>query len=408
MQKDCEDILFPEEIIPWDEVLKLAVVLLIPYRFQAKGIECLPGGLISFRQFPGAPISWLPCDPRENDWQFINEHLPELPSLEFPVPLGVANEFIDKFITLKDSPNFTPRFLTGIDLRDDMIKRESRLLEETEQLKQRVENHEISLIDTSRRKCRKLTPHSYFSKREAVQYLDKMGLLERALNAASSFRDQINDTRVDGLCIPDEGIAYGLPKELISMGVQEYRKIVALRKIEAITKQLDQLQVVRKEPEQAVLTSSSDNIPVVPVTVPASIVPDERHNTISADFSSLSDASSLSTFGGPYSDLGSSEQPIGPKNDDAKVIGENSAAESKIAATGINQPLNDQLLDMKEVMERLGVSRPTIYAYTDPKSHSYNPGFPEPIKLNGRNRWKASAINAFVESLPTSCQKKKK
>ena len=40
-QKDQDDVLFPEEIISWDEVVKLAVNLLIPLDIKQKALNAL-------------------------------------------------------------------------------------------------------------------------------------------------------------------------------------------------------------------------------------------------------------------------------------------------------------------------------------------------------------------------------
>ena len=40
-----------------------------------------------------------------------------------------------------------------------------------------------------------------------------------------------------------------------------------------------------------------------------------------------------------------------------------------------------RILRMKDVQQRIGVSRPTIYRWLDPRSTSHDPQFPRPVSL---------------------------
>ena len=404
-QMGREDVLFSEEIVPWDQVLRLVINLIIPFRHGAKGIECITGRRGHFRLSTDAPLKWVPFVVDEYYLKFIREHLQELPSLEYPVPIGIANDFIDKFIMLKDSPDTVPTFLTRTSLSADQQQRTSLFMLEKEQLKQLVSEGNVFLVDASRRKCNHLMPDVYFSKREAIQYLDKKGLLDRAFAAGCSWRDQIREPEVGGLPAPTENIFYGLPEELISMGIPEYRKTLTLRKSEVVASQLAKLLPKLVEGEQII----EEDLVVInaPSTLTEPVLGVIRSEpNLAVDLVPPIPASSPSAIGNNSVKSSSSEHPIVSKDDKAKSAQENYAIASEMALLSEGNSVVKKFIGMQAVMNRLGVSRPTIYNYLNPNSPSYNPNFPQPVKLNSENKWVEAEINAFMEA-PTLLKKKR-
>jgi len=397
-QKSQEDALFPEEIIPWDEVVRLVINLRIPFRHRAKGIECITGGYGSIQPTPGATLQWFPLVLSENLWGFINEHLKELPSLEFPVPLGTANEFIDKFIMLKDSPNIVPSFLTRASLNDDQRKRDSLFAPEKEELNRIVSERDEFLVDSSRSMLKNLTHGVYFTKRDAIQYLEKKGLLDRAFAMGCSWRDQIREPEIGGLPPPTEDRYYGLPQELIKMGIQEYRKTLTLRKSEAVVSQLAQLLSMAVTRKQVIEDDSGEINAPAPVSEPVSRLV-ESGPKLPVDVVPPIQASSPSAVGNNNVTPSSSKDPVASERDEAKSTKVNPVTESEKTLVGENDSAVTRLIGMKEVMERLGVTRQTVYNYMDPESSSYIPEFPLPRMLNEENKWIESEIDAFVKSL---------
>lgn len=397
-QMDQEDVLFSEDIILWDEVVRLAVNLLIPFRHRAKGIECITG---KFNSIPGSPVTWLPFVVSEKDWGFIKEHLHELPSLEFPIPLDVSNDFIDKFIMLKDSPNFVPSFLTSMSLNHDQERRDTQFTKYKEELQKQVSESDVFLVDESRIKCIYLTHGVYFTKREAIQYLERKGLLGRAFATGCSWRDQIREHEVGGLSTSAENPYDALPKELYVMGIGEYRKILTLRKSEVVASQLAQLHLKQVEQLQVFEKNSGErNVPVSePVPVTESVLGGgENKPNIVANVVPVVQVSVPSSVGKTIKSS-SSELPAVSENDEVQSINKNPIAEREMISVSEKETVVKKLIGMKEVMDRLGVSRPTIYNYMSNTSPSYNPNFPQPLKLNSENKWEESEFNAFVEAL---------
>ena len=397
-QGDQVDVLFPEEIIPWDEVVRLVVNLLIPFRHRAKGIECITGGFFSNHQSQGGPVSWFPPVLSENDWEFIKEHLQELPSLEFPVPIGIANEFVDKFIMLKDSPDFVPAFLTSMDLNADQQQRVYLFNSEIEQLERLVSERDVFLVDASRRKCVNLTHGVYFSKREAIQYLAKKGLLDRAFATGCSWRDQTREPEAGGISPLGEDIYYGLPQELIRMGIQEYRKTLTLRKSEVVASQLAQLHPKWVEGGQVIEENSNEKNAPAPVTVPVLGLVESGPNSV-VDVIPVILVSSPPTVVNNNAKFSSSAPLSVSENYETKSMKKDPVTESEMITVCERDAEGKRLIGMKEVMERLDVSRPTIYNYLNSNSPSYNPNFPQPLKLNSENKWDESEFIVFVEAL---------
>lgn len=75
----------------------------------------------------------------------------------------------------------------------------------------------------------------------------------------------------------------------------------------------------------------------------------------------------------------------------------------------INQPTTHRILRLKQVIERTGLARSTIYDRINPKSKRYDSSFPQPIKLNanaasgvGAVGWLESSIDEWIEQRMTA------
>ena len=59
-----------------------------------------------------------------------------------------------------------------------------------------------------------------------------------------------------------------------------------------------------------------------------------------------------------------------------------------------------EFITVKDVTAIYGVSRTTVWNWTNPKHKQYRPDFPKSYKLGGRTaRWKASEIQAHIEGM---------
>ena len=62
--------------------------------------------------------------------------------------------------------------------------------------------------------------------------------------------------------------------------------------------------------------------------------------------------------------------------------------------------MQQQFITVKDVTAIYGVSRTTVWNWTNPKHKQYRPDFPKSYKLGGRTaRWKASEIQAHIEGM---------
>lgn len=64
-----------------------------------------------------------------------------------------------------------------------------------------------------------------------------------------------------------------------------------------------------------------------------------------------------------------------------------------------------RILRLKDVIQRTGLSRSTIYEWVNPKSQYYDASFPKPIRLSmgkagkaGAVGWLESAVNHWIQS----------
>ena len=57
------------------------------------------------------------------------------------------------------------------------------------------------------------------------------------------------------------------------------------------------------------------------------------------------------------------------------------------------------LLNIREVAQKISAGKSTIYDWMSPKSKRYKPDFPKPLQnMGGINRWIESEIDAWVMS----------
>lgn len=381
-QNSEENVLFPEEIVPWDDVINLAINLTIPFRHRAKGIECITGRRAPIQQSPIVPAEWIPYVLNEKFLGFIKEHLQELPLLVYPISPSKANEFIDKFIMLKDSPDMLPSFLTSEDLNADREKRVNLFTPMKKDLEQLILDGDVFLVDGFRIKRTDLSHNVYFTKRGAIQYLETKALLDRAFSEGSTWRNLILEPDVEASPSPTEKIYYGLSKELINFGIQEYRKMLTLRKLEFVVSQTAQLPPSLTDSdhitkESQILSESAIN------SVLDQPLPIQNSSTSSVTKSNIKSPSA--------------QIAIVPEDNKQNSINESPIIECKTTLLNETDSGITRLIGMSEVMKRLGVSRPTVYNYMKSDHKSYNPDFPLPGKLNAGNKWIEAEIDTFVK-----------
>lgn len=64
-------------------------------------------------------------------------------------------------------------------------------------------------------------------------------------------------------------------------------------------------------------------------------------------------------------------------------------------------PASDlQLLSVREVLEKLKVSRSTLYAYLDETGRYYLPDHPKPRRRGRRTLFVAHEVDAYIDGLP--------
>ncbi len=191
------------------------------------------------------------------------------------------------------------------------------------------------------------------------------------------------------------------------MGIQEYREILTLRKHEIATNNPAQLHSNPKKEEQVAEESSDEKEIPESATEKALGLLEDRPNLTADALPAIRVSSPPAVDNNNNVKIKSSESPVVSQYDKTKTKKDEPATESETAPIFETGPAVKRLIGMKEVMDRLGVSRPTIYNYLNPSSPSYNKDFPQPLMLNSENRWDESKINAFVETLNPSKKKQK-
>lgn len=398
MQRDPEKVLFPDELIRWDDLTQLVSVLLIPFRHRSKGIDCITCQVGLIRSSPNTPFVLIPFELKGDDLCFIESNLHRLPSLEFPIHHDVAKQFIDEFILLPGAPNYLPWFLNSKHLEADQDERDHQKNSEKKYLQELLLKNEITLINSSRRKCSELWHGAYFTRNEAVKHLNRMGLLDRAIAADRSWSDQISSPYIEGLDQHSEDSELGFSEDLLKMGVDDYRRVLVMRRNEALLARLNQVQ------------QKSNDVTTVPLAKceKSATEPVPRHISNDIPSTKIVDESARAPLT-PKSDINThnylSFQNMAVSGKDQISDGMKPVVEVQAADNNKINSSGSRFLGMKEVMDMIGVSRPTIYNYQNPDSPSYDPSFPKPRQTNGINKWFKSEIEAWMESLDSTKKK---
>ncbi|MDR9500108.1 MAG: AlpA family phage regulatory protein [Hydrogenovibrio sp.] len=65
-----------------------------------------------------------------------------------------------------------------------------------------------------------------------------------------------------------------------------------------------------------------------------------------------------------------------------------------------NRTTQENFLTIRQVTDRIALSKSAIYRRMDPKDKLYDPTFPQPIKLGQTTaRWLESDVDAWIDSL---------
>lgn len=377
MNKSPESILFPEDLIYWEDFVRLVVHLRIPFRHKSTGIDCITGGLMESKLPSG--VKFWPIVLRDDHWKFINDHLEILPYLEYPISTEVAREFIDQFVLLKDSPNWVPLLLTHDNLLSDTKKRNDAFESEKIELKKLVSSGDVFLVDSQRMKCENLSFGVLISNQEAIRLLERKGLLDRAIMGGCDWRTFT--------CAPDvytpEKTAdryHGLSHELLKVGIAEYRNRLTLSALQSLTN-YSEASGIGLDLKETVTRGLSDDKNDWPGSL-REINPDMTYKLpgkaktlASLSESHSKDIKSSDTDGGNEEYL-----EVKDSSDDHRVDMRDSAVPTP------------KWIGMRKVMEMLQVSRSTIYSYNKPTSPSYDPAFPAPYELHSEKRWIESEI----------------
>jgi len=376
MNKSPESILFPEDLIYWEDFVRLVVHLRIPFRHRSTGIDCITGGLMGFNLSSG--VHFLPIVLRDEHWKFINNHLESLPYLEYPIFAEAARAFIDQFVMLKDSPDWVPSLLCHANLHSDTEKRKVAFESEKNELKKLMSSGDIFLVDSQGMKCEHLSSGVFLSNREAIRLLERKGLLDRALMVGCYWRAFTCEPDVDTF----ENTAdkyHGLSQELLKLGITEYRSRLTLSALQALKTHLEasgsgqdlKETVTRSQPyDKNDLSASLRGI--------NPDMTDKSHGEAQTS-SSLSESNSKDissdTAGGDVEGIAANDSSHGHR------INKRDSAVPTLKWIG-----------MAKVTKMLEVTRSTIYNYTNSKSPSYDPTFPPPQKMNSVNKWIESEV----------------
>lgn len=394
------ELLFSQEKIQWTDFLSLITYAVIPLRTRSKGIDCITGffGIIPKNGVPS--VFWaqgaLSTDKRE----LLVEILPYLPSLKYPISEVEASKFIDAFLMMEKRPNWIPRLLRVADIERDEYDRRQQFRSEKKDIEMEIKDKDFYAVNQNYQFVQKISGNTYISREQAVAYVKKKGLYSKLMRMAEDASEE-NYVRVDYLnkssFSPSDGKHLGLSNDLINYGMP-----LPVR-------------------YQSGINTQTTNLGGLKVPIVEDNYPEEISNlSDSLKIKNPRDSYPRSVDEGDFVDATQSESELKEevmqkklnvnsqgKNSDVGQLGSSKTILKKNAMTDGMQATNQipetnsirlQYLTLKEVVERVKMSRGTINNMGNVRSPYYNSGFPKKKKVGRSIFWLEHELDAWILS----------
>lgn len=387
-------VLFPEEIISCEGVLGVIAAIRHPQRIHAKGIDCITGFSVMFEAV-GSKSFWLPVKVKPEEWDILNGTLNVMPTLAYPLTGEIIHEFLDDYVLRNYNTKFIPTFLSSRTLHWDVEQRVGLYKFELEELSRLFLLSKLELIDKSRfildeKKQAHLLgqPNTvFFTREEAVRYLERKSYLQKALEFSVSWHEIVRESDILDSVVNVKGCCFGYPKMLEDSGVEHYRNWLRLqRPLKRKGEILDLSSSKLGESCSASLgdinvAQSSSNAQEVLVSEASSVYPETFDLNITqraVKTNSRNDQLMHSSVADP----------------DKCAI---SSAQTEHSALPQSSKEKDMtLIGMDVVCKLTGYERSTIFNYESPKGKYFDSTFPKSQIIKGVKKWYKSEIEEWI------------
>ena len=393
---NSDKVLFPEELIPCEGVLGVIAALRHPNRIHAKGISCITGFSVSIRR-EDLTNFWLPVVPDQKLWSSLNDTLLNMPILAYPLSVRVIHEFLDEYILQNWDIKYVPTFLSGQTLLWDLEKRVSIYQLEVEELLRLFLLGKVELTDQSRYILDEKTHASFlgqsgivfFTREEAVRYLQRKSYLTNAHGFCAPWKDIIRRTNIETTTVDENSCCFGYPTMLREEGIDRYRNWLRLQR--PSNRQSNAIEEVHlKDGESFTDQHSKHNVAQASFTI------QDQDAFVSEQLTSDEKIADLNTARRSNEMPTSNNLCVQPS-----VIKSNKHTIREIPPENLvlNQNSKEKdltLVGMDIVCSLTSYERATIFNYVNPKSQYFDPDFPKSQKINGVNKWFKIEIENWI------------
>lgn len=124
---------------------------------------------------------YLPCELNDADRRILEQLLPQLPPLRYPISDDDAAAFISAYINLRGRPEWMPRLVTAATIERRKAEQAKVMRDHQEALQEEVANGRMAALDGRHARVAALSIGCHFTREEAIGYLDRHGMAHRSL-----------------------------------------------------------------------------------------------------------------------------------------------------------------------------------------------------------------------------------
>lgn len=118
----------------------------------------------------------LPFKLTNDDRRALEDLLPQLPTLRYPMSEDEAAAFIKAYLDVKDRPSWTPTLVTSATIERRKADQERVLHDHQRSLRAEVEKGTMVIVNSSHVQVPVLSIGCYFPRDQAIAYLDRRGI----------------------------------------------------------------------------------------------------------------------------------------------------------------------------------------------------------------------------------------
>ena len=349
--------LLRDEVIHWFNLLNLMAYAAIPLRTRAEGLECITSVLMKQRAANNGPfLRWLPVVLSASAKQQLLARLKALPHLAHPVSESTAQSFIEQWMSLNDWPGWIPKILTSLDIEYDDWCRREYVTSMGFFLKEQIRKKQLPILNAGLSATEEIPDNVYLERKHAIVLLMKFSLYEQVKRMASAAPPVILP-RINFRDHSEFEPKKNFPGLLgVSIYLRDSGELSSHR------------EALNDDGHLAAFAGGLKALPASLATADASLLEQPNRTLMSENEPPLSIDQSLMESRKDAPAINAIEAPIAT----TKLENHGTHGSSVVAL---------KVLKIKDVMERTGLSKSTLYNFSNEKSKYFDSAFPKRRQL---------------------------